>query len=159
MTHIFISISTRFSMWELFRARVILSQKFYLFGNNNNKNLISFFNVFLFFILSFVGEICGGSCCSTQTENEVLKKSIKTFEGLVRHQLKNLKSLWQSTYNAYKGKKNHYESWWHFLILFKWKSLSFVWPLDFSHPSRLKRIWHSNKKWAAPKESVNRWKI
>lgn len=49
-----------------------------------------------------VGDICGGHCCSSQTEVDVLKKSIKTFEGLIKHQLKNLKGLWESTYKVYK---------------------------------------------------------
>ncbi|KAG5677511.1 hypothetical protein PVAND_007267 [Polypedilum vanderplanki] len=53
--------------------------------------------------ISFLtGEICGGHCCSAKTELDVLKKSVKTFEGLIKIQLKNLKGLWESTYNIYK---------------------------------------------------------
>jgi hypothetical protein len=60
--------------------------------------------IYIFFYFSVViGDICGGHCCSSQTEVDVLKKSIKTFEGLIKHQLKNLKGLWESTYKVYKG--------------------------------------------------------
>lgn len=60
-----------------------------------------FSNTFQF---SFAGDICGGHCCDNKTETDVLRKSIKTFEGLIKHQLKSLKGLWESTYNIYKGK-------------------------------------------------------
>lgn len=49
-----------------------------------------------------IGDICGGHCCSAKNEIDVLKKSVKTFEGLIKIQLKNLKGLWDSTYNVYK---------------------------------------------------------
>lgn len=57
------------------------------------------------FFISFLiaGDICGGHCCSSQTEADILKKSVKSFEGLIRHQLKSLKGLWEATHNIYKG--------------------------------------------------------
>lgn len=68
------------------------------------SNLISNFKLILFlFRAVFTGDICSGHCCSTQTEADVLKKSVKAFEGLIRHQLKSLKGLWESTHNIYKG--------------------------------------------------------
>lgn len=49
-----------------------------------------------------VGDVCGGHCCDNRTETDVLKKSVKMFEGLIKHQLKSLKGLWESTYSIYK---------------------------------------------------------
>lgn len=56
--------------------------------------------IFLFLIL---GGICGGKCCDNRTETDVLSKSIKVFEGLIKHHTRSLKGLWDSTANIYKG--------------------------------------------------------
>jgi hypothetical protein len=61
-------------------------------------------NIFLTVFLLFAGEICGGHCCDNKTETDVLRKSVKVFEGLIKHQLKSLKGLWESSYSTYKGK-------------------------------------------------------
>lgn len=66
------------------------------------RNISSFLTFTL--LLLFAGEICGGHCCDNKTEADVLQKSIRTFEGLIKHQLKSLKGLWDSTYSIYKGK-------------------------------------------------------
>lgn len=67
------------------------------------KLILHFFNFPFSNFLLFAGEICGGHCCDNKTEADVLRKSIKTFEGLIKHQLKSLKGLWESTYSIYKG--------------------------------------------------------
>ena len=36
-------------------------------------------------------------------ESDILRKSSKNFEGLIKHQLKSLKGLWETTHNIYKG--------------------------------------------------------
>ncbi|CAO1371327.1 unnamed protein product [Diamesa serratosioi] len=48
------------------------------------------------------GGICGGKCCDNRTETDVLSKSIKVFEGLIKHHTRSLKGLWDSTANIYK---------------------------------------------------------
>jgi hypothetical protein len=50
------------------------------------------------------GQICGGHCCDSRTEDEILVKSTKSFEGLIRQHTKSLKGLWEQTANVYKGK-------------------------------------------------------
>lgn len=67
---------------------------------------ISSFLTFTLFLRLFAGDICGGHCCDNKTEADVLRKSIRTFEGLIKHQLKSLKGLWDSTYSIYKSKIN-----------------------------------------------------
>lgn len=82
-------------------------------STTRNKAISDFWHSFLLLLVakfsntfqfSLAGDICGGHCCDNKTETDVLRKSIKTFEGLIKHQLKSLKGLWESTYTIYKGK-------------------------------------------------------
>ena len=57
----------------------------------------------IFHLFTISGEICGGHCCDNKTESEVLVKSTKIFEGLIRHHTKSLKGLWEETSLIYKG--------------------------------------------------------
>lgn len=59
----------------------------------------------LFDYASVAGDVCGGHCCDNKTEAEVMKRSVKQFEGLIKHQLKSFRGLWDSTYSKYKGKR------------------------------------------------------
>jgi hypothetical protein len=87
-----------------------VSERFFSYFENKNIEFLTLFFPFLetifplIFIFFFAGDICGGHCCDNKTEADVLRKSIKIFEGLIKHQLKSLKGLWESTHSTYKGK-------------------------------------------------------
>lgn len=79
----------------------------------------------IFFFSHFAGDVCGGHCCDNRTEADVLRKSMKIFEGLIKHQLKSLKGLWESTHSIYKGKSGGCSTRiWCFRVAIKlWESL------------------------------------
>lgn len=104
-------------------CQVSLEQRFFLYSAKSNIEFLTHFSflpllektfplIFIFPFSIFAGDICGGQCCDNKTETDVLRKSIKIFEGLIKHQLKSLKGLWESTYSTYKGKREFSVKYW-----------------------------------------------
>lgn len=61
----------------------------------------------MFLILIFQGKICGGHCCSNETETLLKKDVRKNFKTHIEHSTKSLQGVLEKTFELFQSKYEH----------------------------------------------------